>query len=121
MSRSLAFQTKVYAVLDAALAIPVEAHPTHSRSLPYVLIGHTQSTDSPVGEELFIDIHVWSKTRGPHEVRGHQKTIYDALHNQTLDQDGVDLICIRQDDRQDFLDEDNETWHGVQTFRCLAV
>lgn len=121
-SPDLDFQTACFTELAAELAgVTVLAHPGHEQPLPYVFLGESEVADNnPNGHEVIVHVHSWSKLEGPHQLKQIQHTIREALHNNSISQGDWRFSCIREDFAKSFLDEDNETWHGVQRFRAYA-
>ncbi|KWT72372.1 hypothetical protein APY04_0166 [Hyphomicrobium sulfonivorans] len=89
--------------------------------MPYVQFGQSEITDDFVpGHRVLMEVHVWSKVEGPHEVKDIQGKIRGALHGRCLTGAGWRFTCVREDTARTFLDVDGETWHGVQRFRASA-
>lgn len=93
-------------------------------SFPYVVIGddtHTPwDTNSHVGAESTITLHVWSRQRGNKEAKEVQGLIYAALHREPLAIDQYDLITLEFEFSETFKDPDGLSRHGVSRFRSLA-
>lgn len=88
---------------------------------PYVTIGETQhqewDTDTELGADATVTIHVWSRYRGRKEVKDIQAIIYGLLHRANLAITGYNLVGIDWIQSDTFMDADGLTRHGVQTFR----
>jgi hypothetical protein len=121
-SADLTLQEVFAIAIGAALpSVPSGSHPPADRPLPYIQFGQSEVVDEfPPGHELFIDVHVWSKAEGPHQVKEYQDGIRTALHDQAFSRGDWRFTCVRENNARTFLDVDNETWHGVQRFRALA-
>lgn len=126
-------QSAIYAALtgDAALMalatggirddVPQADDAGDAVDYPYVVIGEDSATpfdtDSSVGAEATITLHVWSRYRGRKEVKAIQGAIYRALHRANIPVAGQHLVGIDWIQSDSFLDADGLTRHGVQTFR----
>lgn len=97
------------------------------QGFPYLTIGeaiHNEwDTDDTLGNNVSIDVHVWSrygkKYRGRKEAKEIQGLIYKALHRQELTYETYDIISVDFENSQTFKDADGLTVHGVSTFRIL--
>jgi hypothetical protein len=116
----LDFQTILYSTIDAAVDCAVEVHPPHDLVTPFVRIGESSLTDHVIGHEIRVDIHTFSTTEGGHEAKGIMHAIRTALHEQPFSQGSWIFTCCREEDARVFFDEDEEEWHGIQTYRALA-
>lgn len=121
MSHDLEFQKVLYTEIDAAVSCDVEVHPPHNKTYPWVHIGESNSEDYVLGRTLFVDVHTWSTAEGSHETKSIQEQIRAALHGGTFTGGGFTFSCCRESDCRVFRDIDDETWHGVQTFRVYAT
>lgn len=66
---------------------------------PYVVIGRDQSfpfdTDDCKGENITVELHVWSNYKGKKEVKTIMGEIYNLLHQQPLSATGVSVLdCL---------------------------
>lgn len=106
--------SKVSAVYD---------HVPQDAEFPYIRIGEDTAidfdTDSSVGTEHTIHIHVWSRYRGKQEVKEIQQAVYDALQRHALPLPDLNLVSIDFEFSETVLDADGLTRHGVQRFRVL--
>ena len=91
---------------------------------PYVVIGQskTQDFDSKTsnGCEQVLTIHSWSRHHGFKKTKEIMAAVVDALDRQSLIVAGHDLIQIRFEFSDTFLEEDGVTRHGLQRFRALT-
>jgi len=116
----LEWQTRLYTVISAAVSCTVEVTPPHDKALPYVQIGEASMEDYPIGRVVLADVHTWSDVEGSHEVKQLQNIIRVALHGLTFTGGGYTFSCCREQDCRVIRDIDDETWHGIQTFRVFA-
>lgn len=97
------------------------AMPPADGAFPYIQFGQSTVDDNYApGKSVTIEIHTWSTAEGSHEVKNLQEQIRALLEKCSHDRGGFHFVAIRQQTAQVFLDEDGETWHGVQRFRALA-
>ena len=91
---------------------------------PYVVIGLStvREFDSKTenGCDQTLTIHTWSRYRGFQETKEIMAAIVDALDQQGLSVVGHDLVQLRFEFSDTFLEEDGLTRHGVQRFRALT-
>lgn len=92
-----------------------------SAAFPYVVVGDDLitewDTDTELGADATITIHVWSRYRGRKEVKDIQARIYEILHRANITITGYNLVGVDWLQSQSFMDTDGQTRHGVQTFR----
>lgn len=126
MSASLALQTALFSKLTTQFAASsvtaaLVAHPVADQALPYVSIGQvTAIRDHEIGEEFELQIDVFSRTDGPHEVKTIQAAIRSALHGLTFDQSPYRITAMRVFFTTVFIDPTDDVWQGVQRIRALA-
>lgn len=125
-------QTAVMATLRAALAtagpggsaVPVLDDVPQGQAYPYVAVGDMTVADASDktedGEDHSITLHVWSRYAGRKEVKGLLADIKSALHDQALSVTGHDLVMLRFEFANDFLDPDGKTRHGVIRFGAMT-
>lgn len=105
-------------------AVPQAVDSGDGAAYPYVTLGEDTAqewdTDTSVGADLTITLHVWSRYRGRKEVKQIQGAIYNVLHRATLVIAGHHLVGIDWIQSDSFLDADGLTRHGVQTFRITV-
>lgn len=117
----LGFQAAMYAALSVAQgSVAVEVHPPHGLPLPFVRIGESNLQDSEIGHEIRVDIHTFSSAEGSHEAKGIMHVTRNTLHGQAFSSGSWIFTCCREQDARIFFDAEQEEWHGVQTYRCLA-
>lgn len=101
-----------------------QAPDAEGRYPPYVVIGLSKAQDfdskTEDGCDLTLMIHTWSRYRGFKEAKQIMAAIVDALDRQGLSIAGHDLIQLRFEFSDTFLEEDGLTRHGVQRFRALT-
>lgn len=120
-SPDLTFQEVVYLTLTAAMPTArIEAHPPHNVALPFIRIGESYVADNEIGHEINIDVHAFSGAEGPHEAKNLMHSVRTALHEGTFSRDVWHFTCVREESARVYFDTNEEEWHGIQTFRCLA-
>lgn len=135
MGAETSIQAAVYVALtgNAALmdlvtgvhdAVSQPADSGSQLAFPYVVVGDDThipfDTDTSVGADTTITIHVWSRHEGRKEVKEIQGAIYDVLHRQSIPITGFHLVGIDWLGSESFTDSDGLTRHGVQTFRITV-
>lgn len=103
-----------------------DSHPQANDSgsdsdFPYITVGDenvlTWDTDTELGFQASITVHVWARNRGKKECKLVQGLIYESLHRTTglafLD---YHVVGIDQESCTSFQDSDGSTIHGTQTF-----
>ena len=125
-------QQAVFAALsgDAALQTlignpaRVYDHVPQDSPFPYVVVGEATTrpfdTKTEDGMEQTLTIHSWSRYRGFSETKQIMGAIVDALDQQALSVTGHELVLLRFEFSDSFLDEDGLTRHGVQRIRALT-
>ena len=90
---------------------------------PYVTIGedilNQWDTDTEDGMQGSITVHTWSRYSGRLEAKQVQGLVYNALQKQDFEQNGYNFVNIQIESSTSFLESDNLTRHGVQTFNIL--
>lgn len=123
-----ALQTALYARLSgfaplSALVQGVHDHVPQDAAYPYVQVGEIDSaewdTDTSLGSDDTVTIHVWSRYRGRLQTHQIQDAIYSALHRHALAVDGAQVVTVEFEFADSLLDPDGLTRHGVQRFRVL--
>ena len=127
-----AVQQAVYTALTGDAAVQalignparVYDHAPQDATFPYVVTGESTAVDwdtkSEDGMEQTLTVHSWSRYRGLSEVKRIMAAVVDALDKQALSVTGHDLVQLRFEFSDTFLDEDGLTRHGVQRFRALT-
>jgi Protein of unknown function (DUF3168) len=112
--------TGVYDVVPQELA---EVDPP-ADVFPYVIIGGDSvtpwDTDTELGFDTEINIHVWTRADSVRENKLIQKQIYLALHREALAITGYNTLTPSLIKSDCFLDADGLSQHGVISFRFLA-
>jgi len=118
----LTFQEIVNTELETAFpAVRQGAEPPGDGGFPYIQFGQSHEDDDfAPGSSVTIEIHTWSTAEGPHEVKNMQHEIKSRLQKCKHVRGDYQFTAVRQKLSDVFLDEDGETWHGVQRFRALA-
>lgn len=120
-SPDLDLQTIIYQTLTGAMPTArIEAHPPHNQTLPFIRIGESYVADNEIGHEINFDIHTFSVTEGPHEAKGLMHSVRTALHEGTFSSTDWHFTCVREESARVYFDTNEEEWHGIQSFRCLA-
>lgn len=123
-----ALQEALYARLTGfapltALVQGVHDHVPQGAAFPYVQVGEIDSaewdTDTSLGSDDTVTIHVWSRYRGRLQTHQIQDAIYSALHRHALTVDGAQVVTVEFEFADSLLDPDGLTRHGVQRFRIL--
>jgi hypothetical protein len=123
---SSTLRTKVFTLLDAALAVsvydlgavPDDADP------PYVMMGESEvtpwRTKVDPGTSVTLTINVWTQYKGAKTCEDLMSTISEKLTSSILDLT-PDFKAIYQDITfaTTFLEEDNKTQHGIMKFKFL--
>ena len=73
------------------------------------------------GNEITINIHVWSQYKGSKETKQIMDKIHDLLHNSNLNVTGHNLINLRFEFSDIMRDPDGITRHGVMRFRAIIL
>lgn len=104
--------------------VPQSATPEDAALFPFVVVGdddHEEfDTDTDLGFESELTIHVWSRRLGREEVKTIQGILYDTLHRAVFSLSGYYIVTL--DFVREFAipDEDNRTAHGVSIYRLLS-
>lgn len=114
------FQQHIYSQLATEFgAALVVAHPPADMALPLIQIGNFDYEDHPAEAKLTVYIHSWSETEGPHQAQDYMSRIRGLFHATHHTASPWKFSCIRESFSDVLLDEDNETWHGVQRFETI--
>lgn len=95
-------------------------------AFPYIELGEFQTVDDGAqchdGQEVFITLHVWSRTVGQVEAKTIAGAVRGALHEVelSLGSDWQFLEIAHQDTRY-LKDPDGLTSHAVLSFRALTA
>lgn len=128
MSAQLAIQQQIFELLggDSSLSAIIsgvfDSHPDPQK-FPYITIGDGYSNDytsfDRMGEEVFFDIHVWSRYKGfkeAQEITGH---INRLLAQQNIEVDGFGTVGCYFNTSDTLRDPDGITRHIILRFRLL--
>lgn len=106
------------------LSTPIYDHVPQGTKAPYINIGEDTSiewdTDTELGSESTITIHVWSTKPGRSECKQLMQEVYDSLHRQMLYSNGIIYVNCVWEFAESFLDPDGVTRHGVMRFRIIT-
>jgi hypothetical protein len=125
MSYELALQTAVYETLtaDSTLMSAVNGiydHVPQSTLYPFISIGEDIATDFDSqgynGALVNFDINIWTREPNKAGLKTIQGLVYDALHEADFSQSGFLFRKCVFNSSQNFLDDDGETFRGLQTF-----
>ena len=127
MSFSLELQEAIFSKLsndtDVTDLAEVFDDVAENQTFPYLTIGedvlNEWDTNSTLGADSTITIHVWSRYKGRKQTKEIMGAIYNCLHRSTLTVTGYDFVSVNYDTETSFLDSDGLTRHGVQTYRVL--
>ena len=114
------------AALQALVGNPARVYDQvpQDAAFPYVVVGEVTARpfDSKTedGMEQTVTVHSWSRYRGLKETKQIMAAVVDALDRQALGVTGHDLVLLRFEFSQTFLDPDGLTRHGVQRLRALT-
>lgn len=93
-------------------------------AMPYVLIGDDTAipwdTETSVGVEATLTMHVWSRYRGRLEVKKIQAELYNALHRAAIPLSGGYVIESSYEYGETIAEDDGMVRHGIQRFRVFA-
>lgn len=122
---SWGLQAAVHTALDAALSCEVYDDVPQGAAFPYVTIGDDTAVDWSGslmrGEESTLTVHAWSRYAGRKEAKDLLASIKAALHEQSLSVTGANLVNLRFEFSETFMDADGETRHGVIRFRAVTI
>lgn len=129
MSAMMAIQETVYNLLtnDVPLSAKIngvfDAHPEPQR-FPYVTIGDGYSNPynsfQRNGEEIYFNVHVWSRYKGFKESQEIVADIQRLLAQKELDVDGFGQVPCFFDDSDTLRDGDGITRHVILNFRMIV-
>lgn len=138
MTRSLQGEAQLevskalYTRLNAATAtgqplagVGVHDAVTQASGFPYIVIGEMFPTDysdkDDAGQELIVQIHVWSQKTSSLEIKTIQAAIYNLLHLAPLTVTGQINYLIRFQSAVGLqVDPDSITRHAVLKYRLLT-
>jgi len=93
-------------------------------NFPLVTIGEDSvnewDTDTTLGGDASVQIHVWSRSNSFLELKNIAGAIYDALHYQLPDAEGIDTIGLIMENEEYLVDQDGETLHAAIQYRMYV-
>lgn len=120
-SADLEFQAILFSEITAvAGGVTVTAHAKPGETLPMIVIGQSEAESTVAGNMLSVHVHVWDNSEGPHVVKDLQDKIQTAMEDGNYTGANYSFCINVMEFATCFIDEDNETWHGVQRFKVLA-
>ncbi len=91
---------------------------------PMITIGEDSvnewDTDTTLGGDASVQIHVWSRSNSFLECKGIADAVYDALHYQLPDAEGIDTIGLIMENEEYIVDQDGETLHAAIQYRMYV-
>lgn len=126
LQRAIVTKLKASADLQALINNPIRlfVHVPPGPTFPYVTIGPMQRlpdlADCIDGAEIFADLHIFSRDGGYTEVKQIGAVLIEELHHASLSLGENRCVLIELSDERYFIDPDNNTKHGVVTFRALV-
>jgi hypothetical protein len=128
MDAGTAVQTAVYQALTAAppIGAQVSDGPQQGATYPQIEIQGNLSrawkSAAVRGEQITVEIHVWSRYDGYKEARALIGSIRDRLDEVDLPMNsGADLVDIQFYNEDLMIDVDNITRHGIVRFIATVV
>lgn len=101
--------------------VPQVDDPEDASDFPYITIGSDNllpfDTDTSVGSDATIQIHVWSRHRGRSQIKEIQGAIYASLHRYSLPVADNHLVGVEWEWADSVMDPDGITRQGIQRFR----
>lgn len=130
MSNSANLQTVVFSTATTAAVPGVQSIVDHwpenlkDSDYPFVQIGDELMLPADVsgsmGNEHFIDLHVWSRAEGQSEAKAILDAYAAAFHDQALTVAGLTTAFAYVERRRVFDDPDGRTRHGVLTLKIIC-
>lgn len=126
LQRAIVTKLKASADLQALISNPIRLFQDvpPGPTFPYVTIGLSQRLPDLAecidGAEIFADLHVFSRGAGYEQVKKIGAVLIDELHNASLTLGEHWCRIIELSDERYFVESDNNTKHGVITFRALV-
>ena len=100
--------------------VPQSAASEKSSDFPFVVVGDDSftdwDTDTEVGFEGDLQLHIWSRKRGKKEMKDIQQAIFDALNRQAIVVQNCSILDVRFTAMQNFIEPDERTRHGTINF-----
>lgn len=128
MSNSdLELQQAIYTrLITPSLGWPVFDYVKPDSVMPYIEIGDSASkyadTKTSRMQEHDLSIHAWCNNRGFRLIKEMTSAIYERLHDaeQQITMPNHHLVIIQCEGTDYVSEEDEETHHGVVTFRVVT-
>jgi hypothetical protein len=99
-------------------------HVPQGQDYPYINIGEDTSiewdTDTELGSESTLTVHVWSREYGRRQVKEIMEQIYDILHRAEIELETLHLVDCVVEFMETFLESDGVTRHGVMRIRVTT-
>lgn len=128
MSAQLSIQETVFNLLDsdAELNLKIkgvyDAHP-NPQEFPYITIGdgysNSYSTFDRPGEEVFFNIHIWSRYKGFKEGQEISADVHRLLSQQHIDVGDFGTVACFFEASETLRDVDGITRHIILRYRLL--
>ena len=107
-----------------AMITGVHDHVPQDTAFPYVTIGALTAREwgaaGVEGVETTLMLHAWSRSRGRKETKQIVAEVHRIMHDANLTVTGHELVNLRFELTQTFLDPDGITHHGVTRFRAVT-
>lgn len=91
---------------------------------PYATLGDVLikqfDTKDQYGFDQALVLHVWSRYRGRKELKQIIQTIYDVLHNATLNVSGANVVMCQFQSASTSQENDGLTLHGILRYRIIV-
>lgn len=126
-SAGAALQTAIYSVLTAAPPIGAAVYDKvpENAAYPQIELAGNMSRawrfTKVWGEQVTVEIHVWSRYDGYKEARLLLDAVRSRLDEQDLPMNGALLVDIQYLNEDLMLDADNMTRHGIVRFNAFVV
>lgn len=124
-----AFQDALYDLLSADATLTalmpggVYDHVPQETTYPYAVMGYATTDNAGTKTEdmrdFTITIDVWSRYEGHKQTKQIQERIRTLLHRQSLALSAGRVVDMQEEFCESFLDQDGQTYHGVQRFGAL--
>lgn len=126
LERAIVTRLKASADLQALIANPIRLFNMVPPGpvFPYVTLGPAQRLPDLAecidGAEVFLDLHVFSRDKGYRESQLIGAVLIEELHDASLTLNEHWCRLIHLSNELYFIEPDNQTKHGVVTFRALV-
>lgn len=123
LQQAIETRLKAHSAVTALVSSRVYDHAPQGTAFPYIEIGEDTTipfeTDTSVGGEHSLVLHIWSRYRGKKEVKQIQDAIYAALNRYDLPVSGAHTVLCEHETSDSEIDPDGLTRHGTMTFRVI--